>query len=486
MLSEMVADEFIEKVISLANDIGCEVWARENSRKIQFNMLKPHMFHVTLELSEGSICVFYVTFRTNSYEFDGERTDLHDALSLLFAYFMRLNNVSVALWDVENPVLKIPVELYARHATLVQPNYSVITLDAQGLDIVEKNLNLIKEFALFVYHIFKNSDEKRFYSWQDEETESQGNALNKIAKQLYKETENFQFNTRKSPDWFFYRNSDVGVSIIKSEWISEWLSSQVNGCKDESIINLSGLFVVGEHNKYFIENEAFAVLQKFSLKEKEDLLQAGGFYSCETHLFSIESKNIVFVHNACGIDAFNHEREIYKRNVLGNLSTLYPGKRFVWANNISPDLFENMVRDILAREPGVTWVRRVSPTFQPDGGKDIVCEWLIKSNQSERSLDKSPLALKKILVECKAFNKTVGKDAISGIYEKMLHGDFDGVLLAVSTQTSTFVHELMSKIRGSGRYWADWWTRDEIEEKLWHHSDLREKYKLIVDVTYDD
>jgi len=69
---------------------------------------------------EGALV--YLSVRTTSWEYDGERTDLHDVLSLLWAAALRVHEVaSTQLVTVLNAFSGIKTEIYARLLVLEQP-----------------------------------------------------------------------------------------------------------------------------------------------------------------------------------------------------------------------------------------------------------------------------------------------------------------------------------------------------------------------------
>ncbi len=64
----------------------------------------------------------YLTVRTTSWEFNGERTDLHDLFSVLWAAALRTREfASVRLVTVLNGFSGIDSEIYARMLLLDQP-----------------------------------------------------------------------------------------------------------------------------------------------------------------------------------------------------------------------------------------------------------------------------------------------------------------------------------------------------------------------------
>lgn len=77
----------------------------------------PHPFNVnaTYDEPDASDLAGYFSIRTTSWEWDSERTDLHDVLSLLWGVSLRVREAaSVHLLAELNPAINIESEIYAR------------------------------------------------------------------------------------------------------------------------------------------------------------------------------------------------------------------------------------------------------------------------------------------------------------------------------------------------------------------------------------
>lgn len=65
--------------------------------------------------------------RTDSFNWVGERTDLHDVASVLFASTLRaLLRVSCRLVNVLNPAIDVPSEIYGRYIVPIQPPLNAV------------------------------------------------------------------------------------------------------------------------------------------------------------------------------------------------------------------------------------------------------------------------------------------------------------------------------------------------------------------------
>jgi hypothetical protein len=137
--------------------------------------------------------------------------------------------------------------------------------------------------------------------------------------------------------------------------------------------------------------------------------------------------------------------------------------------------------DLLKLEKQVLWVRQVSRTNEPDGGKDILCDWLTQP-PSQSYLDEKipPYVIRRVIVQCKAFKDAVPKSKVTDIRDTVEHHNTDGFFLAVSSHLGNTLTEHLYKMRTDGKIWVDWWTRSEIEERLRIHRHIVSKYPDIV------
>ena len=109
---------------------------------------------VHLSLKESNVD-FYYSIRTSSWSYNGERTDLHDIISVSFSYFLKFADlkISCSLINVVNPaVTGLEDEIYARYVVPIQyslPNYKTKN------DIKAYHENLILAMFMFEDLFFK-------------------------------------------------------------------------------------------------------------------------------------------------------------------------------------------------------------------------------------------------------------------------------------------------------------------------------------------
>ncbi|HAS8124672.1 TPA: hypothetical protein I7665_21620, partial [Vibrio vulnificus] len=70
-----------------------------NKNRLDVGDFNQHDFYLAFELDVSGLIVPYFVFRTSSWAYDGERTDLHDCQSLMFGLCNLTKGYLVSLWD---------------------------------------------------------------------------------------------------------------------------------------------------------------------------------------------------------------------------------------------------------------------------------------------------------------------------------------------------------------------------------------------------
>jgi len=171
----------------------------------------------------------------------------------------------------------------------------------------------------------------------------------------------------------------------------------------------------------------------------------------------------------CGIEEFRIEREHLPNRHNKESQLLFPVVLFEWNENICPNEFEALVKSLLEREPNVKFVRKPAAINQGDKGRDLLIEWYILNSQiiSETT---PPSSLVRIVGQCKASDKTIGKNKVLDIRDTV-ETQPSGYFLAVSSQISAPLTEKLEDLRSKG-IWTHWWNRDGMEMRLSKNQDL--------------
>jgi Restriction endonuclease len=203
----------------------------------------------------------------------------------------------------------------------------------------------------------------------------------------------------------------------------------------------------------------------------------------ENCFIAASGHHFLLLRRDCGKNRFADERERIRKRHQIESEVLFPINRFVWSDQVDDESFELLIRELLVREKGVRRVRKVSPSQERDGGRDLIAEWNtppIRGQQLDE--DQSPYTFRRVIVQCKGSKATVGKSKVQDIGDTVEHYDAQGYFLCVSSWLSTTLTDHLEKRRSEGKFWVDWWTRYEIEERLGRYPDLANKYPGVVTV----
>lgn len=467
--------DFMHAVSQVVNDCGLNLTIRTTDA---LNISDPYQmdFFLALTLDASHLAIINFTFRTNSFFYEGERTDLHDSHSLLFSMCGAMQGYSISLWDVENNFSEIESELYARYATVGQPNHSVITQDEAGIEQLKSILALYINYRTFLSTYYKNS-EKPMYTWDKPELRSLGLAIGNI---LSVEIDDVVVNERKGPDWTYLQVYKLGLSGVKSEFIGRFFAKA----------SQAGMAIRNElkDDKNIYQKNAYLRLCYSDLEEKSLRTLATElsndvplFFASESHLFCLAGNWLLAQRGNFGLARFNKEREEFSRVIHRKIEFLFDHAPLYWNEKGSADVFEQLCRDLLAREQGVVRVRNVSPTNQPDRGRDLIAE--IATSKPVGDLlneNEQPIKIEKYVVQCKLSKATVGIPRGTGPFEVLYLGDYDGYFLITNSKISSDFTALLEKIRSDDRYSADWWGAAQLEERLRANPDLIQKYRNLV------
>jgi hypothetical protein len=158
----------------------------------------------SLEFTESGVFI-YLYFRTTSWDWDGERTDLNDVLSVLPAVFLRIGApyASCMLYDIEHPAGEMPEsEVYARYIVFMQPE-GILSLST---DTVERLTEILLALAIYETHLggflafVPNAVDR--YSFEDERLLQWVSKVRAALGQT--EDAEASYCSRTNPRWMFY------------------------------------------------------------------------------------------------------------------------------------------------------------------------------------------------------------------------------------------------------------------------------------------
>lgn len=398
----------------------------------------------------GDIFCFYNSIRTSSWIFGGDRTDLHDIISICYSLLLDDN---ITIIDIQHPIIGFEDEIYAR---ILLPHFHIINSD-NFKEIIDKQIFFANCFAqIMVGNYLELNNKTEIPDVLSIKPIPQHSKINEIYKNA-----NCIESSREFPGWEYKRYPNKQVCIIKSKIISLFLNLiQKNYTVIEGVNSL--LFIGnGDLNKYALSNKLNKQLNSIAKKLKEKV--------CNYHFLNnkviVQSEQfIIFLDAECGKTQFDIEKEKIRIRHENENKYIFNTAKVIWQKKIAPDKFEDLVYDLLSKHPEVSWVRKVSSTYEPDGGRDLIAEIIVSKDNVEEN--KPIYELKKIIVQCKAYSKGISKRDVLDIRDMLEYYDCDGYWLITTSHLTKGLTDYLCKLRYANKIWTEWWTRIELENEL--------------------
>lgn len=437
-----------------------------------------------VEIDNRDFIKFYFTQRTNSWFYNGERTDLHDLISLAFALFLnKLGYCSSNLIDVWNPITISDVEIYSRYIVPIQTKETLHQFKGKNPEI---------EFLVFALLMFEQNFWSGFngcpcaecrerlgfnydFRWQD--------IGNDKLKRIYKTFGNSQkinYCERTLPTWFYYRNFRRRISFVESAEFTSIITQFIVDYKVQ-IEGVTGRLFISDFASHYLNQQTEEIIKRYFKKLNED---SPKLIFLESKIVAIGEKVVVTFDELCGIDTFKMEKELIRERHQKEFELLFAPSKLIWNDKVDEELFEELIKDLLEREVKVKRVRKIARTRERDGGVDLIADWVVPKRPDEIFSDHDdPFKIINVVVQCKAYKSGVSKSNVTDIRDTVDYRNYNGFFLAVSSYTKKSLTDYLDRLRTDGKIWVDWWTRMEIEDRLKKHEDLILKYSSIV--TYE-
>ncbi|HEX8211774.1 MAG TPA: restriction endonuclease [Longimicrobium sp.] len=429
---------------------------------------------------EGETLGLMFRVRTDGWSaYPNERTDLHDGLSTLFAVFLRIRNgISCALWDEVHPITGIDTELYSRYITLGQPDGFSLPADESGAGVIKDALSSLPAFARwFITH----TDWLPALSERAEEEATGPTPVDEWASQILgalpKESAKLesQWMHRVNPPWRHFRSVRPSVTVLRVPGLAECTRNALTAKQRWTTLQgPSQTFFLSELSSHAVGHKDVRNLHRVmracepTTRPSEVLL-----VPLENRLVAVGRHHFVTLLCESGRKRFERERARIRETYRETITSLYPAQHFRWSESIDDERFELLIMELVRREPSVLWVRKVGSSKDRDGGRDLLATWTTPPLPGEAlSLDETPSRERRVIVQCKAYRRPVDKSRVRDIRDLLEHHDANGYLLAVSSTITSGLFDHLDHLRRRGRFWIDWWTRTEIEEKLQAHPDI--------------
>jgi len=419
----------------------------------------------------------------------GDRSDYHDLISLVWAACLRAADLaSVRLIDIPHPFCE--GELYGRYVVFdSQPAASYVTLLAPDYE----RLRLIMLVSACAARIFSALFVALGGDHESEEWDvGAGESWAKEVAQRLRFRLDHRFtlyNKRHRPGWSYFRRSDQGVVALRFDCpFSEFLPSAIVDTPPSILEGESGYFVQSCSIKNYIPTQCLKRLAKVLLAYDADFKTAlpslGNenvlLLPIESHLICLTRSGILSLETECGYRQFLEEREKLLSRQQAISSVLFSDANFEWSEALDDERFELLILELLNREPGVVWARKVGHSTASDAGRDILAEWYLGPAPWQDATEDGVLERKRIVVQCKTSAGSINQSKVGSIAATVELHDAQGYLLVAFPRITPQVVDYMTRVPSRRRFWADWWTRPEIEDRLRKNLDIARRYEDLV------
>lgn len=422
----------------------------------------------------------WLTVRTTSWHFEGERSDLHDTISTLVALAVRLEGqVSTAIFVIQNVFTGIPTEIYAHAISVMRPSLTGVTLGSQ----TEATINNVLRGMWFGTRIAESIILPERMGEEEIDNEFGEGWARDIAVHLGEtfDIDVHNCNARTVPQWRWFRSMSSNTSVFDV--------GDIAGRLRDALVSLGPEFHDGPTRRIYRFGKdsifhavmhdrrlrAMALLEEVEGKGGEPLI-----VPIEDRFIVVGERTVISMGDECGPSSVTQEREEIVARQARERDLFFTPSAFKWVEKVADDRFEQLARELLQREPGIRWVRLVGATDEADGGRDLEAEWLLPDPNAPTNVNPVPHRVRRVLIQCKAYQRHVGIDRVINIRDTVEHFGASGYLLVVSSGVSTQLFDRLKALRLRGDLWVDWWTRREIEDKLRLHPDLVARYSDIV------
>jgi hypothetical protein len=487
-----VADKFRDLLAQLGKSAGMRVSQHTDRDRLDLEFWRGAPLWIAVDIdSEARLASVYGVVRT--FGLPGDRSDYHELISAIWAIGLRMANVaSVRLVDIEHPVVR--GELYGRYVVPdSQPSLLYISMDHPETKDLQGFL-LASTWCAYVFSVLFRTlaDDPDGEEYDDEEGREWATRVAR-ALGLRLTSQSTSYNARIQPDWLYYHREDHGITAITFDTaIAPLFSEELLGPGTDVMDGETALMVRSSEIQNAIPHAALEklgkVLKAYELDAKpgaRDLTAGEGtlIVPTESHLFCVTDAGIVSLRTECVRRRFGVERETALRRHREVSRFLYREVAFEWQPKLNPARYEALILDLLKADDAVRWARQVGDINASDEDRDIVADWLLPPAPWEKAHeDAAFLQRRRVVVQCKARGRPVNFSHLPNIPMVLQYHDADAYLLVADPRVTKAVVNYFTTVPQREGFWADWWTRTEVEERLRICMEILPRYTDLVRV----
>ena len=472
----------LTKFLTKVKEIGFKAAIQENGN-ISIFLECCHSWRISLYLMDDGTYFPLIYLRQIRIE---EVTDLHEIIPVVFAGIVKSKGYcSFRFLGEHNDFSGIEDELYGMYLFPAQPfNERIRPGYKQDLEVFLGILDL-----LFVYHLFQGDALGCLEGVEEDfsfESPELNEWVNKITSVLGDEISHVA-NVRKNPDWFYFRSFSEELSVCQSPHIAKLLKKLYSG-NENNIKYLHGVRAKIElfrnlSNAISYQHEDLAHKIFISLDDATETIAI----SQENQILFVSDLHLVLKHANSGFLGVAEEKELIWKRQQQEIELLFGDRKIEWMIETREDsaVFEDLVLELLNREPYIFSVKKVAPTNQSDNGRDLICEYNMRYDERRVEQGESSIQIGKMIVQCKTNLNSSKRSSIRKSDVDIANTIFDyrpdGYMLVVNTQITRDLTEMLERQKDrKEQNRILWWNSFDLEDRLRKNPDILARYNDIV------
>ncbi|KQZ59124.1 hypothetical protein ASD53_05970 [Lysobacter sp. Root559] len=442
----------------------------------------PFAFNFDMVSDDTKDAELYLAVRTRSRDFQGERTDLHDVLSLLWAVILRVREVaSTRLLTVLNPATGCESEIYARYLLPAQPGS--LAADNPLLPRAETVSSESFSMSQLLKTVF-GPDPREDSLDPGYDTSPALDWIPKVRRRLRLETQSdFEIRTRSYPDWTYFGCNRLGTTVVDiGAAAAARLRAALAAFEPRTWDGVDAILYRTDKFQNAVRKETLARLVWLA-KRVDGRASTLIVIPTDSHVIAVGNACLVAVRDLAGHAQFDAERDKLRARRAAEAELLFESHVVHWADAIDDGRFELLIGTLLLRERGVLRVRQVGATREPDDGRDFLVDWRTMPDRGGETRQRPGESLseqRQVIVQIKVRRSGVGRSDLPGLRDTVEHYHCNGLLVVAFPRATVPLMNHLAELRRRGQWWVDWWGQTELEERVRRNPEVAELFPDIV------